>query len=425
MKKVLVFPCGSEIGLEIHRSLCNSIHFELYGASSIDNHGMYVYKNYIGGVPNIDAYDCIARINEIIDRYNIDFLFPAHDSAVLKFARNREQIHCKVITSDASTCDICRSKLKTYNVLKDVVATPRIYNESDELQFPLFAKPDIGQGSRGAHIINNREEYEFFVKNREGMLLSEYLPGPEYTIDCFTDRHRNLLFCRGRRRARISNGISVNAIPANHAEFQKFAEIINRKLKLRGMWFFQLKERASGEFVLMEMAPRIAGTMGLFRGKGVNFAQLSLFDAMDVDVSIIENSFAIESDRALTTCFKTDISYDTVYIDFDDTIVCHGMVNTDIIKFIYQAKNEQKRIILLSRHASDIHQSLQKYCIDPMLFEDVIVIDDRKTPKSGYIKTKSAIFIDDSFAERIEVLHKCHIPVFSVNDVDVLINNKA
>lgn len=426
MKKVLVFPCGSEIGLEINRSLAHSTHFEMYGASSIDNHGAYVYRNYIGGLPNIDDDDCIEKINELIDKNGIDFIFPAHDSAVLKFAQHAEELHAAVVTSPLETCEICRSKLKTYEVLQGVIPTPTVYNDVavEELAFPLFCKPDVGQGSRGAHKIGNRQEYDYYVAGVKGLVLSEFLPGPEYTIDCFTDRHGMLQFCEGRRRARISNGICVNAVPVHNSEFRRLAELINSRITFRGMWFFQLKERADGELVLMEIAPRIAGTMGLYRGAGVNFALLSLFDAMGYDVEVFRNDYSIENDRALCTRYKTDVEYDVVYMDFDDTITSRGTVNSDVMKFIYQLRNEGKRIILLSRHERDLKQTLAEYNIAESLFADIIVIRDKSVRKSDFITEKKAIFIDDSHAERRDVHRRCGIPVFSIDGIEVLINHK-
>ncbi len=426
MKRVLVFPCGSEIGLEINRSLAHSTHFEMYGASSIDNHGAYVYRNYIGGVPNIDDDDCIEKINAIIDEYGIDFIFPAHDSAVLKFARHADELHAVVVTSPEATCEICRSKLRTYEVLDGVVPTPVVYNGADSsaLEFPLFCKPDVGQGSRGAHKIASRKDYDYYVAGVEGLVLSEFLPGSEYTIDCFTDRNGNLRFCEGRRRARISNGICVNAVPIKNPEFRRLAELINSKMTFRGMWFFQLKERADGELVLMEIAPRIAGTMGLYRGIGVNFALLSLFDAMEYDVDVFCNNYTIENDRALCTRFKTDVVYDTVYLDFDDTVTTRGQINTDVMKFIYQARNEGKRIVLVSRHERDLKQTLADYSIAESLFADIIVIRDKSKRKSELITEKSAVFIDDSYAERKDVYERCGIPVFAPDSIDVLLNHR-
>ena len=63
MKRILVFPCGSEIALEIYRSLKYSIHFELVGASSIDDHGKFVYKEYIGD--DTQTYDIEGTIKRI------------------------------------------------------------------------------------------------------------------------------------------------------------------------------------------------------------------------------------------------------------------------------------------------------------------------------------------------------------------------
>ena len=60
--KILVFPCGSEIGLEIHRSLKYSVHIELLGGSSVEDHGKFVFENYIGKIPFIDDSDFIISV---------------------------------------------------------------------------------------------------------------------------------------------------------------------------------------------------------------------------------------------------------------------------------------------------------------------------------------------------------------------------
>ncbi len=63
-KKVLVFPCGSELGLELARSLKNDKHFELIGCSSIDDSGKYFFDKYINDLPFINDKNFIERINE-------------------------------------------------------------------------------------------------------------------------------------------------------------------------------------------------------------------------------------------------------------------------------------------------------------------------------------------------------------------------
>ena len=44
-------------------------------------------------------------------------------------------------------------------------------------------------------------------------IVCEYLPGEEYTVDCFSDREHGLLFAGARVRRRTRNGISVNTAP--------------------------------------------------------------------------------------------------------------------------------------------------------------------------------------------------------------------
>ena len=65
-KNILVFPCGSEIALEFYRSVHFSPHFRLIGANSIDDHGRFVYDEYVGTVPFITSSDFIPVLNGIV-----------------------------------------------------------------------------------------------------------------------------------------------------------------------------------------------------------------------------------------------------------------------------------------------------------------------------------------------------------------------
>jgi hypothetical protein len=58
--------------------------------------------------------------------------------------------------------------------------------------------------------------------------------------------------------------------------------------------FVQLKRNIDEKLVLLEIASRLAGSSSLFRAKGINFAQLSLFDAMGFDLSLIENQYELK-----------------------------------------------------------------------------------------------------------------------------------
>jgi hypothetical protein len=420
-KVVLVFPCGSEICLEIHRALRISRHVELVGASSVpSNHGKYVFKNYVEGLPFVDEPTFIEKLNETIETNRIDYVFPAHDSVVLTLAQRADSLLCGLVGSPAATCEVCRNKRVTYELFSSKLRVPKVFSYPEEMPpFPVFLKPEVGQGSRGTNRASSEEEMRFFIGSDPNLLILEYLPGEEYTVDCFTDRHGELRFAGARKRTRMVSGISADTSPVYGNEFREIAKIINSTLVFRGAWFFQVKRDAEGELVLMEIAPRVSGSMGLYRNLGVNFPLLSIFDSMESDVEILCNKHHLVMDRALGCRFDTDIQYENVYIDLDDTILLGDRVNPMAVAFLYQCRNKGIGIHLISRSVDDIGESLRRHALDS-LFDSLIHISDER-PKSGFISAPNAIFIDDSFAERREVSEKLGIPTFAVEALESLI----
>jgi len=420
-KNILVFPCGSEIGLEIFRSLQYSTHFNLIGGSSVEDHGRIVYEDYIGDIPFISSVDFIPVIKKIVLERCIVAIYPTMDkvNAILKLHEN--EIGCKVIGSSLETVNVCLSKKKSYEELRDVINVPKIFSASEIVKYPVFAKPDIGYGSRGAKIIDNKNALVEQLKEYPKSIFCEYLSGKEYTIDCFTDRHGVLRFFGPRLRKRIMNGISVNSIPVNYDldKFRQIVEFVNRKICFRGAWFIQLKEDDNGKLFLLEIAARFGGSSSLFRGKGVNFALLTLFDAFNHEVEILENTYSIELERALDTLFKVEIQFSTVYVDFDDCLVVDEMVNSQLVSFLYSCINKRKKIVLITKHKMNIYESLKKYRL-VSLFDKIIQIETSES-KFSYIDNIDSIFIDDSFAERKEVKEKRNLPVFSPDAINGLI----
>jgi hypothetical protein len=419
---ILVFPCGSEIGLEIHRSLKYSAHVNLVGANSIDDHGMFVYENYIGDVPFVDSPGIIPALKKIVRDYQIDALYPTMDKVISKLKSFESELGCKVISSEAVTTDICVSKTKTYQVLDGKVKTPKTYASMDLVDtYPIFIKPDIGYGARGTYRADTSDDaQDFFRKNKGEYVITEYLPFEEFTVDCFTNKHGQLLFAGPRFRRRISNGISVNTQPVKDIDtspFMKIASTINTVLKFRGAWFFQVKMDSNGNLTLLEIASRLGGSSSLFRCKGVNFALLSIFDAFDMEVSVNCNNYDIELDRALDNKYKVNVDYEVVYVDFDDCIVINGKINTNLMAFLFQAISNAKKLVLISKHDGDLTSALKKLRIEN-LFDEITHLR-REDEKTNYILNKKSLFIDDSFAER-EKVSKLGIPVFSPDMIECL-----
>jgi hypothetical protein len=424
MYNILVFPCGSEIGLEVYRSLNELKEVLLFGASSVDDHGKFCYKNYFGGIPFINEPSCIDSLAEIVSKFNIDAIYPATDLAVNVLKRNENLLGCVVISSKLETTEVCLSKEITYEILKNIIKTPEVY-ELPISQFPVFAKPKIGYGSRGAKKIENANALEAHLIEFPNCIITEYLSGKEYTVDCFTNFRGELQFIMPRERARILNGISVSTSSYlnDKVEFETIARKINGILEFSGPWFFQVKRNNFGELVLLEIASRFGGSSSIWKAIGVNLPLLSIFNIFKIDVKFIENQYYVEMDRSLNNSFYIDFKYNHLFIDFDDCILIGNKININAVKLIYQCINNEIIIHLITRHKNeDLLKVLKKFKIFD-LFDSIIHLKNGEL-KSDFIQYKDAIFIDDSFSERHSVHNELGIPTFGPESIKCLINEE-
>lgn len=421
--KVLVFPAGAENALEIYNSLKYNLHLDVYGASGKPDHAQYAYPedHYIEDDLYIDKDGFIDKFNSILRKYSIEAVIPTHDTIALYLSKHRNEISAKIVTSPFETTQIAREKRLTYEKLRDEEFCPHIFSSSDaNIAFPVFLKPNIGEGSKGTCLAKTQAELVAATAHNKDLIVCEYLPGKELTVDCFTNRQRSLLFVGPRTRERIQMGISFHSesIPLSE-EIYRIAKKINESLILRGSWFFQVKQDANGKYKLLEISARQAGTMALYRQLGVNFALLSVFDAMDIDVTVIANKISISLDRCLYNRYKISHVYSKVYIDFDDTIIVNGQVNIAIMRFLYQCKNKGIRVILLSKHELNIYESLKRHSIAKELFDEIVIVP-MNAEKHKFIDPQASIYIDNYFPDRKRVSEICKIPVFDVDAVECL-----
>lgn len=421
--RVLIFPGGTEIGMEIRQALALCKEVTLFSAGApVSNHAPYVFARHFN-IPSVHENGWVECLQRLITEQRITHIFPAHDDALLALANEAHQLAAKVVTSPLETCRITRSKIWTLNRLKSIVPVPELWASSEQVtKFPVFLKPDRGQGAQRTSLARNAEELRASLIEDGDRIILEHLPGPEYTVDCFSDRERGLLYACGRQRRRIKSGIAMDSICCDDKRFFKLAAQINAALELHGAWFYQVKEDKKRELKLLEVAPRIGGTSGLSRARGVNLPLLSLYEAERTPVNITAGNYDVEIDRSLVNRYRHNLVYSALYVDFDDTLIVRGRINVELVKLLYQALNRGVRLVLLTRHDGDIDSQLKRYRLSG-LFDEVVHLR-RQQSKADYIQEKQSIFIDDSFAERKTVHERVGIPVFDTSMIEVLFDER-
>lgn len=270
-------------------------------------------SDYFHQIPPADNPNFLNHLVDICVKNNIKIIFPLVTKELLKLSKHKQTFAKKgieVIVSDHDSLRISNDKGRLYSHLySNKINLPRfkVVGNFDDLisgiydlgypNHPVVIKPCIGNGSRGIRVIDdkkNRFDMLFNEKpssiycrlsdikdtlaNREipEMLISEFLPGEELTIDTIIQDKEPQL-CLIRARNRMTEGISTSGTFIENKEVEEYIFQICKSLPgLSGPVGFQLKKSNKGSYLLLESNPRIQGTSIASLGLGINFPQLCI-----------------------------------------------------------------------------------------------------------------------------------------------------
>lgn len=412
-KKVLVFPCGTEIANEVLASLENNKIFEVVLASSEGLSYCSFRNKEINFLPYVTEESFRDSIEDLSLKNNIEFIIPAHDDVAYKLSEIESTLTAKVIGQSHEFNKVARFKDKTYQVCEKILPVGKVYKSINDVKnLPVFVKPKKGQGSSDAFPLETSEEVRFFKSNYNSndFVVMELFTGEEYTIDCFS-HNGELLFAGPRTRDKAIKGISVLSKLVDDEEqlsqFSYYARLISTKFALHGLWFFQMKKAQDGSLKLLELAPRVSGTMMVNRAKGINFVELALYQAQGYDVETVFNQIHVSIARSLVPTYKHSYEFNVLYIDFDDTLLIDEKnINTDLIKLIFQCKNQEKDVCLITKNKkNNLASTLHRFGISNV-FKEIIHLKECDY-KVDYMLSNSML-IDDSFQERKQAIKSGH-----------------
>lgn len=274
--------------------------------------GLFIVdKSYI--VPKGKADDFIPRMLEIAAIEKIDAIQPLATDELPAFAENIERFEetgTRILVSKPALLERANNKGKLYHFLKSKgIPAPESVMVTQMAQFedavyqlgypdvPVCVKPQVSKGGRGFRILKeNINKLDIFMNSKpdntfitlkdmlsilEGatpfpqLVVMEYLPGDEYSVDLLV-KNGETLIAVPRKRGTIKLGISfAGTIEENH-EVAEMATTINRVLKLDYNINIQLKYAADGVPKIIEVNPRVSGTIVLCTGGGVNMPYLGI-----------------------------------------------------------------------------------------------------------------------------------------------------
>jgi carbamoyl-phosphate synthase large subunit len=234
-------------------------------------------------IPRGDDPQLVAVLHGACKARGIEVLVPTVDAELAPLAAARESfdsIGIALPISPAECLRLCRDKQLLLDKVKGIVPVPEYEPLTEGAasrvdSFPRLVKPRLGAGSRGVARITCREDLEALPKDGS-LLLQEYLPGEEYSVDVYVRRDGRVVAAVPRERMKIDSGIAVASRTLNVPEVIESAIRTAQAVGVRGVANVQFKRGADGLFKLLEVNPRFPGTLPLTGAAGVDMPTLMI-----------------------------------------------------------------------------------------------------------------------------------------------------
>ena len=407
---ILIIPGTNGCASEIINSLTTMKGVELYGGGSdLEKSRDFPYKEYYFLPDIMDRDAAIDGLTNILssNENSFDLVFFTHDQWIYEIREIPDFLKTTFIRHNPRATEIASFKSRTYAELKDLIKVPKVYSKGDTIgTFPVYAKPDRGQGSRGGFKIESGKVFEDCLNKPEyaNYIYTEFLGGSEYTIDCFSGIDGRLLYARPRVRSSITGGIALGTEIVSNAELFETAKLIGNHLKLTGAWFFQMKEDVNHKLTLLEVGLRPAGASGIQRLLGVNQSMAWIYQTLGNEVRIIDSTWSVGVSAHIDgRYFQFDREINSIFVDFDDTLIVDNKLNTPLLDYLRKSRSNGVHVALISRHKGNLREQISMLGLAEE-FDRIFHILDLQ-PKSSFMKSSEGniLFIDDSFSEREEV----------------------
>jgi len=266
-------------------------------------------------VPSADDISFCDRILELIHLEKVDVLLPQVTRELIPLAKSMNRIvdsGARIAISEEESIRKANDKLEVLQAARQIgVPFPAFYatRSEDELREAAYSlgypkkrvviKPRVSNGMRGLRVIssNKWDVHRFLNEKPSGLeisleelvkilkngtwpelLVTEYLPGPEYTVDVFRGKYIEIAIPRARKQ--IRSGITFEALIDMRIDLISYSLKLARFFGLKYCFGFQFKMGEDGTPKVIECNPRVQGTMVAAAIAGFNLIYYAVIEAL-------------------------------------------------------------------------------------------------------------------------------------------------
>lgn len=268
--KILLTAVGGPSGICFAKSLSEIDDAYLIGTSAEED---TIGKSFVDAfyrVPLANDPTYLDALQKIIKKEKIDYILPFVDEEMCILSERADSLGCKVLVSPFSTIVFTSNKAKMYEIAVDYL--PKRHEKNAIDAFPIFAKPHVGRGGKGTHVVTAAHELTGIPEDR--YVFQELLQNPEVSVDAMFDFDGNLIVAVPRIRASIDQGISVSGRVFRDDMLVGVIRDMAERLRFVGPVNFQFMRGKEG-YKLTEINARGSGGMGITIRSGADIPKLA------------------------------------------------------------------------------------------------------------------------------------------------------
>ena len=283
--RVLVTGAGGPAAIAAMKSLRADESVELI-AADMDPWASGLYLVPAGArtlIPAGDAPDFTSVLLARCLALGVNVVLPTVDSELRPLARAREAFTdagIGLLLAPAAALDVILDKLALVQRCASVVCTPRteLFGPAVDpasWEYPVIVKPRTGSGSRGIVTVGSAAQLAALDRSPT-LIVQDFLPGEEYSVDVLADATGHVIASVPRLRARVDSGVSVGGRSLHDPLVEWFGRAVAEATGVTYVANVQCKRDADGRPSLLEVNPRMPGTLGLTIASGVDMPRLAL-----------------------------------------------------------------------------------------------------------------------------------------------------
>jgi len=228
-------------------------------------------------VPRSDDHAFLPAVLQLCRTNEVSLIVPTRDEELPVLAEAQDLFRAAAVTLAVSAADAittCQDKVRFADFCSTAgFASPALLDPEGPLEFPVFVKPRVGKGGRGATRADSRSELRRAmeaIRHAGGEpIVQRFQDGREVTIDVFADLDGRILSALVRERIVVIGGESWVGMTLDAPWLRDGAVALVRALRLVGHITAQAFE-VDDSPVFIEVNPRYGGGAALGFAAGLS-----------------------------------------------------------------------------------------------------------------------------------------------------------